>query len=310
MSSSEVTRLVQEGKDARKAGNIEEARNLFMQAVELDQYHKEAWLWLSDVVETNEDKRTCLENVLAIDPDNQAARKGIDSLSGGADALPPSLATPVEAPPAEPAPVEPPPVEPAPPSSAEWSGIATSSVSSTAAPPEMTGEDYDNWVNQLGIGSGDSEQEGGGSDVSPFTGGPFSEDMFNESDDNLFTSGPFDSAQPDTTDLLRDAINQQPGQAGVMSPGAETDFVDDDELLDSDLDMGSLSSSGGSAFIDDVEDDLDEGESFLARIPSDIKPTRLPGTIEGQPLPLMIALGLLVILNVGAALFLVYQLVV
>jgi tetratricopeptide (TPR) repeat protein len=49
-----------------------------MQVVEADQENVTAWLWLSGVVDSLEDQEICLENVLALDPANQAARQGLD----------------------------------------------------------------------------------------------------------------------------------------------------------------------------------------------------------------------------------------
>ncbi len=40
-----------------------------------------AWLWLSGVVETDEECQICLENVLVINPENISARRGLESLA-------------------------------------------------------------------------------------------------------------------------------------------------------------------------------------------------------------------------------------
>ena len=69
--------LLQQGIAALKAGHKAEARNLLTQVVEQDQYNEIAWLWLSGAVEADDDKRTCLENVLAINPNNTAAKRGL-----------------------------------------------------------------------------------------------------------------------------------------------------------------------------------------------------------------------------------------
>ena len=63
-----------------KAGQREEARKLLMQLIEQDEKNEQAWLWLSGAVDTNEDRRICLENVLTINPDNATARKGLAKL--------------------------------------------------------------------------------------------------------------------------------------------------------------------------------------------------------------------------------------
>ena len=70
--------LTRQGIDAAKAGDRELARDLLTRAVELDEGQVDGWLWLSGVVDSLVDREVCLENVLALDPGNEAARKGLD----------------------------------------------------------------------------------------------------------------------------------------------------------------------------------------------------------------------------------------
>jgi tetratricopeptide (TPR) repeat protein len=69
--------LLQRGIEAARAQRADEARALFLQVVQLDEQNEQAWLWLSGVVESFNDKRVCLENVLALNPANQRARAGL-----------------------------------------------------------------------------------------------------------------------------------------------------------------------------------------------------------------------------------------
>jgi hypothetical protein len=69
--------LLREGIAAAKAGQREHARDLLMRVVEQDEENALAWLWLSGVVDSLDDREICLENVLALDPDNDAARRGL-----------------------------------------------------------------------------------------------------------------------------------------------------------------------------------------------------------------------------------------
>jgi hypothetical protein len=78
---SEVDDLVQQAVAALKAGRKDEARNLLMEAVDKDEHHEQGWLWLSALVDTLEEQQICLENVLAINPDNERARKGLDAVN-------------------------------------------------------------------------------------------------------------------------------------------------------------------------------------------------------------------------------------
>ncbi|HFD38813.1 MAG TPA: tetratricopeptide repeat protein [Anaerolineae bacterium] len=98
--SALAAELLRQGIAAVKAGQKEEARRLLMQVVELDEHNEQGWLWLSGVVETIEDRRICLENVLTINPDNAHAQTGLAWIEQHAPAEPPA-----------PAESEPPPVE-------------------------------------------------------------------------------------------------------------------------------------------------------------------------------------------------------
>lgn len=77
MSSDSVENLLHEGIAAAKAGERERARDLLVRVVEQDEDRPQAWLWLSGVVDDLEDREICLENVLALDPENPYARKGL-----------------------------------------------------------------------------------------------------------------------------------------------------------------------------------------------------------------------------------------
>src|SRR5262245_29936946 len=69
--------LLQQGIAAARAGQREEARKLLMQVVEADERSEQAWLWLAGVVDDPEDMRTCLENVLDLNPGNVKAQQGL-----------------------------------------------------------------------------------------------------------------------------------------------------------------------------------------------------------------------------------------
>lgn len=73
---------------AAKAGEREKAHQLLMKIVEQDEGNETAWLWLSGTVKTKEDRQICLENVLAINPHNEIAKKGLRKLGV---ALPPPV---------------------------------------------------------------------------------------------------------------------------------------------------------------------------------------------------------------------------
>jgi tetratricopeptide (TPR) repeat protein len=86
MSTTEIQHWFREGVAAVKAGEVAQARQLLLQVVEADDKHEQGWLWLSGVMESDEERRICLENVLTINPDNVGAQRGLaklDSVASG-----------------------------------------------------------------------------------------------------------------------------------------------------------------------------------------------------------------------------------
>jgi len=77
MEMTQIAELLQRGIAAARAGRTQEAFQALLQVTELDERNEQAWLWLSGVVESFEDRRVCLENALAINPDNAHARAGL-----------------------------------------------------------------------------------------------------------------------------------------------------------------------------------------------------------------------------------------
>lgn len=72
-----------------KTSQRERARQLLLRVTELDETNITAWLWLSTVLESLDEKQVCLENVLTIDPNNKAARTGLARLDQLAHSSPP-----------------------------------------------------------------------------------------------------------------------------------------------------------------------------------------------------------------------------
>ncbi len=77
---------------AAKAGERGKAHQLLMKIVEQDEGNETAWLWLSGTVKTKEDRQICLENVLAINPHNEIAKKGLRKLGVTPPPAPPPVA--------------------------------------------------------------------------------------------------------------------------------------------------------------------------------------------------------------------------
>ena len=77
---TELNPLLKTAIQAAKAGDRDKAQQLLTQIVAQDEQNETAWLWLSGVVKTKEDRQVCLENVLTINPNNEIAKKGMKKL--------------------------------------------------------------------------------------------------------------------------------------------------------------------------------------------------------------------------------------
>ena len=73
---------------AFKAGHHPEARCFLEAAVQADPQSERGWLWLADAVDTEEERRFCLTQVLAINRRNALARRGLEALGAGATRSP------------------------------------------------------------------------------------------------------------------------------------------------------------------------------------------------------------------------------
>lgn len=71
--------FVQRGIDVFEASQPDFAVQYFNDALEYDPQNEMAWLWMASLSDSNEEKITCLEKVLSIDPDNQAAQMAFKS---------------------------------------------------------------------------------------------------------------------------------------------------------------------------------------------------------------------------------------
>jgi tetratricopeptide (TPR) repeat protein len=186
---SNVEGLIREGVAAYKAGRRDEAIKLLGKATELDERNEEAWMWLSAVVDTLENQLICLENVIAINPNNTRAAQGLESIrrqlakkqTGG-------LSVPPPAPPA-PAPASPSPFDlNAPVSNPSDLAQFEQRRSAAAEPPAAGGyhgsgkhvqlpseDEYDAWVEGLGLGSEPRSQPAAppSSDAFDLDSGPF-----------------------------------------------------------------------------------------------------------------------------------------
>lgn len=66
-----------------RTGNKLEGRQILEDLLDVDENNEEIWLWMSTVVENDDDREICLENALALDPENVAAQQGVEALKAG-----------------------------------------------------------------------------------------------------------------------------------------------------------------------------------------------------------------------------------
>ena len=67
--------LMKAGSQALAAGDRQTAHERWRAAAIIDPYNEKVWLALLRVLDTDEDRRVCLENIIAINPMNVQARR-------------------------------------------------------------------------------------------------------------------------------------------------------------------------------------------------------------------------------------------
>ena len=72
--------LLKEGIAAARAGQADRARACLLPVVQADERNVQAWYWLSRIVDSLEERKICLENVLALDPGHAAVQAELSAL--------------------------------------------------------------------------------------------------------------------------------------------------------------------------------------------------------------------------------------
>jgi hypothetical protein len=316
--SANVEAMIRAGIDAFRAGNKADARTLLERAIELEEYNEMAWLWLSAVVETPEEQRTCLENVLVINPNSDRAKQGLKSLGIDPEALRPAEnaasadgnsfnfdsaddlfgdadfgASPV---------------------STGTGGFDPIVDSTSMAPVDLhSTDDYDNWVGGLNLGKKAETEEEAINQTNPF--GAFNLDNPDAifGDDSAFDtnaqvalneeSADFDDSQNPFGDLRFGDSDIEDGNfpTGATSPFRDLSFE------------SAITQQGNEAEFDELFDENAGGQAqpdeVFLQIPSEIaSANRLPGMDESMPRTAFVFTGLLVILNGAALGFMLLQL--
>jgi hypothetical protein len=92
--TANIQAMLRAAVDAANANRKADARALLERVLELDEYNEQAWVELSKLVDNLEEKRTCLENVLVINPSNSYAKEALNRLNSGMGAEPPLPSAP------------------------------------------------------------------------------------------------------------------------------------------------------------------------------------------------------------------------
>lgn len=88
--SEQAQQYLQQGVALAKAGQRDQAFGVLQQAVRLDPRNETIWLWLSSVARNDQERVFCLRQILAINPQNDLAIKGLQAM--GIQAAPPATA--------------------------------------------------------------------------------------------------------------------------------------------------------------------------------------------------------------------------
>lgn len=75
--------LTKQAIDACKRNDYETAKKLLSQAIKDNPNNETAWLWMTSVVSSEQEKIFCLQQVLKINPNNLHAKQGLLMLTGG-----------------------------------------------------------------------------------------------------------------------------------------------------------------------------------------------------------------------------------
>lgn len=297
-ANANVDGMVKEAIRQYRAGNKEEARTLLLKATELDDHHEQAWMWLSAVVESAEDQMICLENVLAINPSNADAQRGLDMLKAKQSALPKSNPfTNVED---------------------EWGDIDadTSGFMSDldlgieARTPEQPKQSIDDLRSSI-----DENYQTGFE--SAFDSAVFGEDYDEETplEDDFTEAELAEVASQYAPPREETPPPSAPPQRASAPVADEFDFdilgdapseADDglDDMFDEDAFERELERELES-LDDNISGDGESLQSFFAQIPTEIRPTRVPGA-DARYSPLLVPLLVVLVLgNIAAVALLV-----
>jgi hypothetical protein len=285
--TANVDAMVRAGVEAYRAGKRAEARTLLERALELDNYNELAWMWLSAVVDTPEEQRTCLENVVVINPENERAKQGLRSLGVDPDTI--------------------------------------INAQDEPAAEEVAVDDFmqdDLFASEIDISQGSAASEAFGTD-DLFADTDFSADQPFEFDEDLFADETGDEVYGDDEYYEEDASYES--DAGYIDENyVDEGFHDGDEFYADKTTLEQFSEAVSSGDMNDYDeklfqrdpyyvapvaevDDAPDPQELFRQIPAEIEATRLPGTDEEAPSTHYAIMGALGVLNLIALIFMILQ---
>lgn len=321
--SANVDAMLRAAIEAVRKNQKADARALLERVLDIDERNEQAWMWLSAAVDSDEEKRICLDNVLVINPANEKAKAALKTLGGSAPARPAPAPEPVDDLPHAPA-FDVDAVEDlfaAPSAGSEWD-IPTSSASSTYSGPSVSDQDLDDWISGMNIGKASGpaappttafasldddflEDAPLSSTSAAFAADPFGSDPFGaeafgaEAFGDTF-SGP-SAFNEDDFDSFADRSAAAPA-ARSYAPASRAPAEDFEEVISKpvaedfdDLFADEPVTSQGSASSKALSP-----EEYFAQIPDEIVAGRMPGMDESPPIGARIGLGIAVALNFAA----------
>lgn len=273
-----VDALVNEAINAHRSGNNEAAEDLLRRALEINEEHEMAWLWMSAVVQTTEDRIKCLEFVLDINPNNENARRGLNRLLAEQAKQSPFLDVNVD----------------------EWGDIDVATQDFMADldpnkpdPAYRSGyeSDFDNAI--LDIEDEDEE------DFAPLGDfDPLGDDDDDQSDyqDSYYVNDDHQDSYPSQTDSEYDLYEET----------SQSSEYDDEEDPFTSYQTASTTEYSNFDDFSDLDDDPfgeynDEPslDYYFMMIPEEVRPTRVPGSDDPRPILLITFIVLLVIGNIA-----------
>lgn len=78
--SSQFADLMQAGRVAHQAGKPQVAHDLWREAATLEPNNEQVWLALLEVLDSDADRRVCLQNIITINPLNVQARRQLNRI--------------------------------------------------------------------------------------------------------------------------------------------------------------------------------------------------------------------------------------